>query len=55
MRAPDTVEDSSASKVPPPIAILEASVPASLSFNDPAETVIAPDSLLPAAIETGVI
>jgi len=30
-------------------------VPVSLSFNDPAVTVIAPESVLPDAMETGVI
>ena len=55
MRAPDTVDDSSASRVPPLIERLEASVPVSLSFNDPAETVIAPDRVLPEAIDTGVM
>ena len=49
------MEDSSASKIPPLIAMIEASVPASVSFNEPAETVIAPDKLLAAAIDTGVI
>ena len=34
---------------------LEASVPVSLSFNEPAVTVIAPDKLLPEAIDTGVM
>jgi len=35
--------------------IVEASVPVSLSFNDPAETVIPPERLLPDAIDTGVM
>jgi len=35
--------------------IVEASVPVSLSFIDPAETVIAPDKILLPAIETGVM
>jgi len=35
--------------------IVEASVPASSSFMDPAETVIAPDKVLLDAIETGVV
>ena len=56
MRAPETVDDSSASSVPPLIATVEARVPASLSFNEPAVTVIPPERiLLPAAIETGVV
>ena len=55
LSAPDTVEDSSASRTPPLMDIVEASVPASVSFNDPAVTVIAPDRLLPDAIETGVM
>ena len=53
--APDTVEVSSASRVPPLIETLEARVPVSLSFNEPAVTVIAPDKLLPDAIDTGVM
>ena len=55
LSAPDTVEDSSASRTPPLMDIVEASVPASVSFNDPAVTVIAPDRLLPAATDTGVM
>jgi len=35
--------------------IVEARVPASDSFNDPAETVIPPKRLLPDAIATGVM
>jgi hypothetical protein len=35
--------------------MVEARVPVSLSFNEPAVTPIAPDKLLPAAIDTGVI
>ena len=35
--------------------IVDASVPASVSFNDPAETVIAPDKVLLDAMETGVV
>ena len=35
--------------------IVEARVPASDSFNDPAVTVIPPERLLPDAIDTGVI
>ena len=52
---PDTVSELSASRVPPLIEILEASVPVSASFIDPAVTVIAPERVLPDAIETGVI
>jgi len=52
---PDTVSELSASRVPPPIAIVEASVPVSSNFMDPAETVIAPDKVLPDAMETGVV
>ncbi len=40
---------------PPLIEILEASVPVSASFIDPAVTVIAPERLLPDAIDTGVM
>jgi len=46
---------STARMVPPLIEILEASVPVSASFIDPAVTVIAPESVFPYAIETGVI
>ena len=53
--APERVSDSSASKVPPLIETVEASVPASSSFMDPAETVIAPDKVFPDAIDTGVM
>ena len=53
--APDTVRELSASRVPPLIEILEASVPVSASFIDPAVTVIAPESVLADAIETGVV
>ena len=35
--------------------IVEASVPVSANFMDPAETVIAPDKVLPDAMETGVV
>jgi len=55
VRAPDTVDDSSASRTPPLIAIVEATVPASDSFIDPAVTVIPPKRLLPDAIDTGVM
>ena len=54
--APDTVRELSVSRVVPPlIEILEASVPVSASFIDPAVTVIAPERLLPPAIATGVM
>ena len=46
---------SSASRVPPLMETVEASVPASSSFMDPAVTVIAPDKVLPDAMETGVV
>jgi len=49
--APETARDSSASRTPPLMDIVEARVPASDSFNDPAVTVIAPDKVLPEAIE----
>ena len=52
---PDTVSELSASRVPPLIEILEANVPVSASFIDPAVTVIAPESVLVFAMETGVI
>ena len=52
---PERVDELSASMVPPPIAIVEASSPVSLSFYDPGVTVIAPDKLLPEAIDTGVM
>ena len=35
--------------------IVEASVPVSSNFMDPAVTVIAPDKVLPDAMETGVM
>ena len=54
--APDTVSELSASrKVPALIETLEASVPVSASFIDPAVTVIAPERMLPPAIATGVM
>ena len=53
--APERVSDSSASRVPPPIAIVEARVPASFIFSDPAVTVTAPDKLLTDVMETGVV
>ena len=52
---PERVDELSASRVPPLIAIVEATVPASVSFNDPAVTVIAPDKVLLDAMETGVV
>ena len=52
---PETTDELSASSVPPLIATVEASVPASPSFMDPAVTVIAPDRVLPEAMETGVV
>ena len=53
---PDTVSELSASRVPPLIETVEPSVPVSSSFIDPpAVTVIAPESVLPDAMETGVI
>ena len=53
--APERVSDSSASKVPPLIAIVEPSVPVSSNFMDPAETVIPPKRLRADAIATGVM
>ena len=53
--APERVSVSSASKVPPLIETVEARVPASSSFMDPPVTVIAPDKVLPDAMETGVV
>ena len=52
---PDTVEVSSAFKIPPLIDTVEASVPVSPNFIDPPVTVIAPDKVLPAAMDTGVV
>ena len=52
---PERVSELSASRVPPLIAIVEASSPASSNFMDPAVTVIAPDRVLPDAMETGVV
>ena len=51
--APETVIDSSASRIPPLIETLEASVPDSQNFMEPADTVIAPDKVFPDARETG--
>ena len=51
--APERVSDSSASIVPLLIETVEASVPVSSSFMDPAVTVIAPYKVLLDAIETG--
>ena len=53
--APETVMDSSASSVPPLIETVVPRVPASPNFMDPPVTVIAPDRVLPEAIETGVV
>ena len=52
---PERVDELSASRVPPLMDIVEARVPASYSFIDPAVTVIAPESVLPDAIDTGVM
>ena len=52
---PERVDELSASRVPPLIETLEASVPVSSNFMDPAETVIAPDKVLLDAMETGVV
>ena len=52
---PETVDELSASRVPPLIETVEPSVPASPNFMEPAVTVIAPDKVLPDAIDTGVI
>ena len=52
---PERVDELSASRVPPLIETVEASVPVSSSFMDPAVTVIAPDRVLPDAMETGVV
>ena len=49
------MEVSSESSVPPLMVTLEASVPASYSFSDPAVTAIAPKRLLPVAIDIGVM
>ena len=53
--APERVDELSASRVPPLIETVEASVPVSSSCNDPAVTVTAPDKVLPDAMETGVV
>ena len=52
---PERVDELSASRVPPLIEIVEARVPVSSNFMDPAETVIAPDKVLLDAMETGVV
>ena len=52
---PERVDELSASRVPPLIEIVEPRVPVSSSFMDPAETVIAPDKVLPDTMETGVV
>jgi len=54
--APERVSVLSTSIVPPLIETVEPSVPVSSNFMDPpAETVIAPDKVLPVAIDTGVM
>ena len=55
VRAPERVSELSASRVPPLIETVEARVPVSPHFMDPAVTVIAPDKVLPEAMETGVV
>ena len=56
LSAPVIVSVSSASSVPPPIETVEARVPASSSFIDPAlPTYIAPERVFPSAMETGVV
>ena len=55
VNVPDTVSELSASRVPPLNETVEASVPVSLSFMEPAVTVIAPDRVFPDAIDTGVV
>ena len=52
---PERVDELSASIVPPLMDIVEARVPVSASFNEPAVTVIPPDKVLPDAMETGVM
>ena len=52
---PERVSELSASRVPPLMDIVEASSPASSNLMEPAVTVIAPDKLLPSAIDTGVV
>jgi len=53
--APERVSELSASIVPPLIETVEARVPVSASFNEPAVTVIPPDKVLLDAIDTGVM
>ena len=55
LSAPETVDELSASRVPPLIATVEARVPVSPNFMEPAVTVIAPDRVLVDAMETGVV
>ena len=55
LSVPERVDELSASRVPPLIAIVEARVPVSSSCNEPAVKVIAPDKVLPEAMETGVV
>ena len=53
---PEKVIDSSESRIVPRlIDTFEASVPASFSFSDPAVTAIAPERVLPAATDIGVM
>jgi len=52
---PERVYELSASRTQPLIDIVDASVPASVSFNDPAVTVIPPERLRADAIATGVV
>ena len=53
--APERVRVSSASRVPPLIERVEARVPVSPNFMDPAVTVIPPDKVMLDAMETGVV
>ena len=55
VNVPEIIIVLSASNLPPLIVIADASVPVSVKFNEPAETVIAPESFLSVAIATGVI
>ena len=52
---PERVDELSASRVPPLMDIVEASSPASSNLMEPAVTVIAPERVLPDAMETGVV
>ena len=53
--APERVSVLSTSRVPPLIETVEARVPVSSSFMEPAVTVIAPDKVIPVSIDTGVV